>query len=478
MATPLHLLPLLLLAVCGAASAAPPSSDIAANHAGDIHSGWAKIEAFSLATDYGEMTLPRAHLARIEFDGEQASITTRHGGRLRGTLAAADIPFERVDGPLITLHLSDLASLEFAPQHPVSEPPRRWLELSGGDRLRVALPTAKLRLDGQTLTLGEADRLQVHDGDDGLIGRLNHRQGSLESGAVTVRTAWGAPLELPLNRIERLTPEGESLALSTPTGTTLCDALRGGGVGPEMVILPAARYRRGDLAGDGDTDEHPTAWIELSRPFAIGRHEVTFDDYDRYAHDTGVERPDDSEWGRGLRPVVNVSWREANAYAEWLSRKSGRRYRLPSEAEWEYAARGGAGSRYWWGESAQADPEEGARAVCAGCGSLWDGQRSAPSGSFPANPFGLFDTAGNVWEWAADCYEKSYQGAPTDGRPLTGTNCGKRVIRGGGWSFPPEESRSASRWRDFATRRSDDTGFRLVRELSDEEIRSLERSDD
>ena len=462
---PHHLLLLLALALTGAARAAAPASDIAANHAGDIHSGWARIEHLTLTTHYAVLTLPIAHLTRIELDDGRARVTTRHGGRLHGTLAATVIPFERVDGPLITLHLHDLATLELPPRGEPPETPPRWLELAGGDRLRVTLAESTLQLEGRPVPLRRTSRLQLTDGDEGLIGRIDRHQGSMGPTTLTPHTAWGTPLTLKLEQIETLSPEGEGLPHPAPTATPLRDPLKGGGLGPEMVILPAARFQRGDLAGDGDGDERPAGWIELSRPFAIGRFEISFDDYDRYARDAAVELPDDSEWGRGRRPAVNVAWREAVAYAEWLSRKSGHHYRLPSEAEWEYAARGGSTTRYWWGERI-----DRGRANCAGCASLWDGERSAPTGSFPANPFGLHDTAGNVWEWTADCYEKDYRGAPSDGSALIGTNCGKRVIRGGGWSFPPKESRAASRWRDFASRRSDDTGFRLVRELSEEEI--------
>jgi formylglycine-generating enzyme required for sulfatase activity len=196
------------------------------------------------------------------------------------------------------------------------------------------------------------------------------------------------------------------------------------------------------------------------QPFAIGVHEVTFDEYDRFCADTGHRKPDDQGWGRGGQPVVNVSWEDANAYAAWLSRRTEQRYRLPSDVEWEYAARAGSVSRFWWGD----DPQP-YRANCADCGSLWDGEQSAPVGRFPPNPFGLHDTAGNVFEWVADCWQESFvavSAAAGDGV------CGKRVIRGGAWSFPAREIRSANRWRDFPTRRSDDTGFRLVRELAAE----------
>ena len=157
---------------------------------------------------------------------------------------------------------------------------------------------------------------------------------------------------------------------------------------------------------------------------------------------------------------MNVSWYDAVAYADWLSRQTGHRYRLPSEAEWEYAARAGARTRFWWGDQAGAG-----HANCAGCGSPWDSKSTAPVGRFPASPFGLSDLAGNVWEWVADCYHSSYEGVPVDGRAHDPPLCGQRVVRGGSWVLPPREMRAASRWRWFPVLTADELGFRVARDL-------------
>jgi hypothetical protein len=170
---------------------------------------------------------------------------------------------------------------------------------------------------------------------------------------------------------------------------------------PEMVVIPA-----GSVQSDG-------ARVNVGR-FAMSRFEITFDEYDVFARATGRELPDDEGWGRGTRPVINVSWNDATAYAEWLSEQTGRTYRLPTEAEWKYAARAGTDSNYWWGD----DIKEGGEvwANCYDCGSQWDGKKTAPVGSFPANPFGLHDTLGNVFEWLQDCWDY---------------DCGRHPIRGG-----------------------------------------------
>jgi formylglycine-generating enzyme required for sulfatase activity len=235
------------------------------------------------------------------------------------------------------------------------------------------------------------------------------------------------------------------------------DKFFGNGSAPEMVALIAGKYLRGDATGD--TDERPPVSVSLGA-FAIGIFEVTFAEYDRFCTDIRKDCPDDEGWGRGRRPVVNVSWNDAVAYTQWLSRKTRKNFRLPTDAEWEYASRAGSLTTYWWGDDAGL-----ANANCEGCGSPWDGDKSALVGRFPANAFGLHDTAGNVFEWAADCWHDSFAEAPSNGAAIEKPDCGKRVIRGGAWSFPAKEIRSANRWRDFPTRRSDDTGFRVARDL-------------
>jgi formylglycine-generating enzyme required for sulfatase activity len=186
---------------------------------------------------------------------------------------------------------------------------------------------------------------------------------------------------------------------------------------------------------------------------------VTFEEYDRYAHAAGERIPKDFGWGRGRRPVVDVSWQDAKGYAKWLSAQTGKRYRLPSEAEWEYAARAGKVSTYWWGYQ-----KGRGRAVCFDCGSQWDNRSTAPVASFPPNPFGLYDTVGNVMEWVEDCYHPSYDGAPADGRPWEEANCGDRVVRSGAFNKPAESMRDISRHALAPDTRIDTVGFRLARD--------------
>ncbi|MEA3413724.1 MAG: SUMF1/EgtB/PvdO family nonheme iron enzyme [Pseudomonadota bacterium] len=276
--------------------------------------------------------------------------------------------------------------------------------------------------------------------------RYLERADTVDPGTEAVKSLRNRMLEMKMrDEQERLVKEDETRLAEEesrqPESDKDCEFC------PKMVPIPAGEFEMGDLQGKGNTDEQPVRTVRFAKPFALGRYEVTFTEFDRFAKATGIEPPDDEGWGRGDRPVINVTGKDAVAYAEWLSQQTGKRYRLPTEAEWEYAARAGTRTAYWWGN------EEGRnRANCDGCGSRWDKKKTAPVGSFPANPFGLSDTAGNVWEWVEDCWHKNYKGAPEDGskpwRGEDGGNCARRVLRGGSWSFIPRYLRSAYRGRD------------------------------
>jgi formylglycine-generating enzyme required for sulfatase activity len=240
-------------------------------------------------------------------------------------------------------------------------------------------------------------------------------------------------------------------------GRSFSDALRDGGRGPTVVELPAATFTMGSSGASPHFSERPQHSVTLPA-FAIGRHEVTFAQYDRFARATGRRLPYDEGWGRGERPVINISWKDATAYAAWLSKQTGHTYRLPSEAQWEFAARAGTGTPYWWAKSSGKIP-----ANCFDCGSQWDGKMSAPVGSFSPNGLGLYDTSGNVQEWTQDCYHNNYKGAPSDGSAWQSAGCSQRVVRGGAYSSPVESLRNARRAQFEQETRLDNIGFRVVR---------------
>jgi formylglycine-generating enzyme required for sulfatase activity len=245
---------------------------------------------------------------------------------------------------------------------------------------------------------------------------------------------------------------------------------------PEMITIPGGHFQMGELAATGLMYERPIREVAV-RPFAIGRFEVTFNEWDA-CHDDGFcqKSPDDNAWGRGFHPVINISWLDAQQYVTWLSRKTGQRYRLPSEAEWEYAARGGTETSYPWGDSQNSICDYANTLDIAGRTArprwFWstycvDGYTfTAPVGSFPPNPWGLYDTQGNVWEWVQDCWHNDYTDAPTDGSAwVEGGDCSKRVNRGGGWGNNPRTVRAAKRDADAADGYGDAFGFRVVRDL-------------
>jgi formylglycine-generating enzyme required for sulfatase activity len=225
----------------------------------------------------------------------------------------------------------------------------------------------------------------------------------------------------------------------------------------EMVVVPPGEFEM----GGGDTPyEKPQHKVTIAYPFAIGRGEVTFDEWDACYSSGGCKhRPDDHGWGRGKRPAIDVSWDDAKSFLTWLSRSAGKNYRLASEAEWEYAARAGTASAYWWGR----DAGKG-NANCEGCGGS-STARTTPSRSFRPNAFGLYDTSGNAAEWVEDCWNESYRNAPRNGSAWTSGDCQLRVLRGGSFASKPNAVRSTSRFRYDRDVRYYANGFRVVRDL-------------
>jgi len=237
------------------------------------------------------------------------------------------------------------------------------------------------------------------------------------------------------------------------------DTLRSGGKGPVMVVIPAGIFRMGSGRHSVRVDERPRHEVDLES-FAISKYEVTLAEYERFARATGRRVPSATGLDKKTRPVTNVSWDEAVAYTRWLSKQTGKRYRLPSEAEWEYAASAGADTPFWWGFDVGSD-----KAHCFDCNTGLNPRLPTAVGRFDANPFGLHDTAGNVAEWVHDCYHPDYKGAPGDGSVWEGGDCSHRMARGGSFSSPSTSIRSKKRSKRKAQLGYDSVGFRVVREL-------------
>ncbi len=365
-----------------------------------------------------QLDTTRGDLARAERSSARAGSSANIGSNLRAALA----------GGLVGMLLVALGGAG-------------WLAWTG-----------KLELPGE---LGA--RLAAQRGSELSRGGVSTKPGAAETaplvqpGASLVSA--GSPAAAAA---EPLTPAGEAEA--APSASKRRELQEPSA--PVLVRVQGGEFTMGNNNGPLSPDERPEHRVRV-RDFYIGRYEVTFAEYDRFARATGRRLPDDHGWGRGNRPVVDVSWEDAVAYTEWLSRQTGAHYRLPSEAEWEYAAAAGTHSFYWWGYDMGKN-----HANCFNCGSRWDGVQTAPVGSFAPNAYGLYDTAGNVAEWVEDCYRPSYEGAPTDGAAWQdGDKCEKRVLRGGAFNRPAANLQTTSRAAQPPTNRLPGAGFRVARDL-------------
>ena len=233
-------------------------------------------------------------------------------------------------------------------------------------------------------------------------------------------------------------------------------------LGMEFIWVPGGCYEMGcgSWNSECDSDEYP-AHIVCVDGFWMGKYEVTFAQYDKFCEDTGRNKPKDQGWGRGNRPVINVSWEDAKAFAEWLSQKTGLKFRLPTEAEWEYACRGG-GKNVKYGTSIGELTHDLANYSGIYGKDKW--KYTAPVGSFPPNPLGLHDISGNVWEWCEDWYSSDAYKKHTRKNPVNTVKGTGRVFRGGGWYSIPRYMRCTTRSRYSPNSRSSFIGFRLVLE--------------
>ena len=215
-------------------------------------------------------------------------------------------------------------------------------------------------------------------------------------------------------------------------------------IGPELVAIPAGSF----MMGQPDAQRKVT----IAKPLAVGRFPVTFAEWDA----AGLpHKPGDQGWGRGKRPVINVNWDDANAYAAWLAKKTGKPYRLLTEAEWEYCCRAGTTTTYAFGDTITTSQAQ------------FSAKKTVEVGTFPPNAWGVYDMHGNVWEWCQDVWHDTYDGAPTDGSAwLQGGDGSRRVVRGGSWSLNPLYLRSAYRFRLSTGDRFFYLSFRLARTLN------------
>jgi formylglycine-generating enzyme required for sulfatase activity len=261
-----------------------------------------------------------------------------------------------------------------------------------------------------------------------------------------------------------LSPERER-ALKPKDSFKECAACR------EMVVVPAGTFTMGSPESEPERypDESPQHGVAFARQLAVGRFAVTFDEWDACAADGGCGgyKPSDQGWGRGRRPVINVSWDDAKAYVVWLSNKIGKTYRLLSESEREYVTRAGTSTPFWWGSSISTSQANYNGDFTYGGGAKGEFRaKTLPVDTFQPNPWGFYQVHGNVMEWVQDCWQDNYNGAPPDGSARTSGDCNSRVLRGGSWLSNPQFLRSANRYGNPSGGRISSLGFRVGRTLT------------
>jgi formylglycine-generating enzyme required for sulfatase activity/serine/threonine protein phosphatase PrpC len=254
-------------------------------------------------------------------------------------------------------------------------------------------------------------------------------------------------------------PEAEPEPVSVGKFEAFRDKLKSSGRGPLMIQVPAGQFRMGSTSGAISADEAPKHTVTVNS-FMVSVYEITYAEYDKFAKATKRKKPDSSGLDRKTQPVNNVSWDDALAYTRWLTKQTGQKYRLLSESEWEYAARAGTKGPYWWGRSVGSG-----NAHCFNCKSELNTSKPAKVGTYKPNPFGLYDTAGNLFEWVHDCYHRNYNNAPTDGSVWEGGDCKVRVVRGGAYQSPASSMRVENREKFPSSRGQYNVGFRLARDL-------------
>ena len=240
---------------------------------------------------------------------------------------------------------------------------------------------------------------------------------------------------------------------------------------PQLVVVPLGSFMMGspDSEWGRFNNESPQRRVTITEPFAVSVYEVTFGEWDACVNEGGCNgyQPHGEGWGRGGRPVINVSWDDARAYVKWLSQRTGKRYRLLSESEWEYVARAGTMEPFHTGATISADQAnyDSSYTYVSGQKGRYRG-RTVQVGTFSPNAFGLHEVHGNVWEWTQDCWNEDYTGAPADNRAWETGECEQRVLRGGSWGDVPWLLRSADRGKNEPGIRDPKIGFRIARTLS------------
>jgi formylglycine-generating enzyme required for sulfatase activity/serine/threonine protein kinase len=418
-----------------------------------------------------------AAIKRLQLQVQTDALKSRFVAHLRARELASSNPKDKNA-------LAVLRELEVLnPQDPFIAESRRQIALAYRDMAQESLkqhnyPEARNHLaKGEAVLAGLKELAELAREIDNAATRERDEAAYGQAQRANTRTAWQAYLahcepvcghrreaQLALERLTSESPASSKQGFREP--------LADGSQGPEMLMIPAGAFAMGSPPTEkGRLDDEHLHEVRIKKAFAIGKYEVTFEEYDRFAEATGRQKPSDKGWGRSRRPVINVSWQDAVAYTEWLSAQTGHHYRLPTEAEWEYAARAGTATARYWGDN----PDQGcdyANAADLKGRSVFPGWTvmncddgyvyTAPVGVYKPNIFGLHDMLGNVSEWTCSAYEEAYQGA--EQVCADKDTVATVVMRGGSWSDSPSNVRAADRQKAAPGLQDYFLGFRVVRE--------------
>ena len=415
---------------------------------------WESVRNSTDAADY------EAYLEAYP-DGRFAPLARSRAERYKKTSAAAPEEPE----PAVAEEPEPAVAEE--PEPAVTEEPEKpALSIEGMDAEYEVVTNANVREkpSSRATQIGELSRGSTVQVTGRLLDRNWYR---VETSAGITGYVYGELLREPAARPAPVaTPRPAPKPVATPTvpaaqpavTTARGEAARDCATCPEMVVLSAGSFTMG--SSSGDRTEKPAHKVSIARPFAMGKYEVTLAQWNECLKAGACSHSPKKAGPSENSPVRDVSWSDTQEYVQWLSRITGQKYRLPTEAEWEYAARAGTQTRFWWGDAVGE-----AHADCKGCGGSWDHDTPADVDSLPANPFGLHGMNGGVWEWVSDCWHKSYSGAPTDGSAWDSSDCRQYVIRGGSWRNDPSYVHSASRFKYDANVRYLLNGFRVAKSL-------------
>ncbi|MGP0094983.1 MAG: SUMF1/EgtB/PvdO family nonheme iron enzyme [Xanthobacteraceae bacterium] len=350
----------------------------------------------------------------------------------------------------------DSAPAAISPSPPLNEPAQAWAAIQNSTNATVLEEFIKRFSDSFYASLARVRLNELKKSQLAVAAPPVAPVSPCDATPMTV--SWSSRPARPLSA-------GEECALRPKDAFKECDKC------PEMAVVPAATFLMGSPPNEAGraSDENPQHSVTFAHPFAVGRFAVTFDEWDTCVVEGGCNgyEPSDQNWGRDTRPVIWVGWDDAKSYVKWLSRKTGKAYRLLSEAEWEYMARAGTTTPFWWGNTISTQQANYNGHYAYGTATKGEfRQKTLPVKSFEPNPWGFYQVVGNVSEWVEDCYHDSYVGAPTDGSAWTSGSCSERVLRDGAWSSVPARQRLAARVELGPNYRTYGSGLRVARTLA------------